>query len=338
MSTLKFKTVKELVNQSYGEYVLNERWKEHRPPEYFEYRRKWYENPEKMIVEEFPIHLDIEVTNYCNLGCTMCPRTILVKEGTFGAVKHIELDFFKQMIDEGAEYGVSSVKFNYLGEPLMHPDIIEMVRYSKEKGIVEVMFNTNGMLLSEKMSQDLLDAGIDSLFVSFDSAYKDKFEEIRVGAKYEKIIENVRKFSELRNSNEKYWHVQFRVSKVIFPGETQKEFEDFIDIFGEYVDAIGFGSLDPVSDTYELEYNPNRRCDQPWQRLFVRQSGVAFPCCLDHRNEYVLGNAKTKSLKEIWDSELYRNLREAHATGRYNEIDICKNCSYLGNGKIKIEN
>ena len=51
---------------------------------YLEYRRRWMENPKNFMVEDFPIHLDIEVTNRCNLKCTFCDKLPYLKPEDFG--------------------------------------------------------------------------------------------------------------------------------------------------------------------------------------------------------------------------------------------------------------
>ena len=43
----------------------------------------WQEIPEKKITTNFPLHLDIETTNVCNLLCPMCPRTIHLANESF---------------------------------------------------------------------------------------------------------------------------------------------------------------------------------------------------------------------------------------------------------------
>lgn len=316
------------VNKSYGEYITNSRWKDHRSPAYHEYRRKWAENPQSMILEQFPLHIDVEITTYCNLSCPMCPRTIKHRDGSLGQVQHIDMELFKKIIDEGSEKGLCSVKFNYLGEPLMHPNVAEMVKYCKDKGILDVMFNTNAVLLNEKMSRNLLDAGIDGLFISFDSHKKEVYEAVRVGAKFEKVIDNIRKFVEIRNSDVRYWGTQIRVSKVVFPNDQEEDIENFIELWKDIVDAVGFGSYMEDLEN-ELPYDASFRCDQPWQRLFIKENGIAFPCCRDNKLNYVVGDANTESISEIWQNEKYRVLREAHASGKYNQIAICSKCTYI---------
>ncbi len=337
MSKVKISKVNEFINKSYGEHVIRDSWKTYRSNEYHKYRKKWNELPLNMIVSDFPIHLDIEVTSFCNLACPFCPRTIQLKEGTFPSVKHIDLNLYKKLIKEGAEKGLASVKLNYLGEPLMHPDIIEIIRFTKEQGIVEVMFNTNGVLLTEEMGRTLLEAGIDSLFISFDSAYKDRYEECRIGAKYETVLNNVKGFCDIKNSDERFRHVQVRVSKVIFPDENEQDIKAYIDLWEDKVDAVGFASLRDETIEHEFEYDPSLRCDQPWQRIFVRQDGVTFPCCADNKNKYSLGNAKENTISEMWHSHKLNALRNAHANARYNKIEICKNCTYLCSSKVKVD-
>lgn len=333
---ITIKKAREFINKSYGEYTIRDTWKKHRTQAYHDYRNRWSENPINMIVEEYPIHLDLEITSYCNLACPMCPRTIQIAEGTFPSIQHMNLDLYKKLIKEAGENGVASLKLNYLGEPLMHPEIVEVVRYAKEQGIIEVMFNTNGVMLREKMAYDLLDAGIDSIFVSFDSAYKDIYESIRIGAKYETVLENVKRFADIKNSDEKYNHVQLRVSKVVFPEETPEDLKAYIELWEDKVDAIGFASLRDETIDYNFDYDASLRCDQPWQRIFVRQDGVTFPCCADNYNRYKLGDANTQTIKEMWTGYALNHLRQKHAEGKYNEIDICKNCTYLCSSKVEV--
>ncbi len=66
-------------NETYKEIVYRDDWKRHRPPEYAAYRELWDDVPRNKIELDFPIHLDIETTNICNLLCPMCTRTEMVE-------------------------------------------------------------------------------------------------------------------------------------------------------------------------------------------------------------------------------------------------------------------
>jgi radical SAM protein with 4Fe4S-binding SPASM domain len=249
------------------------------------------------------------------------------------------VELFKKIVAEGGRKGLASIKLNYLGEPLMHPQVIEMVRFAKEQGITEVMFNTNGVLLSAETSAELLEAGIDSLFISFDSADKARYEEIRKGATFEKVLANVKNFYDLRNRDPRYRHVQIRVSKVVFFNEDRHDdLQAFIDLWRDKADAIGFCScLDLANPSKAEESSIPLCCDQPWQRMLIREDGKAYPCCSDSIYEYCIGDANIQTIEEMWNGPENTKLREAHLGGKYREIDACRKCAYLPVSKVILD-
>ena len=89
-------------NATYGE-IRNDPskkmlWEELRSPEYWDYRRKWVEYPKRFHAGEFPLCLDIETTNVCNLDCVMCSRTILIARKTFSKLGFLEFDTYQKVI------------------------------------------------------------------------------------------------------------------------------------------------------------------------------------------------------------------------------------------------
>ena len=148
-------------------------------PKYSEYRRQWLENPKNLIVSDFPINLDIEVTTRCNLRCTFCDKLPLLTKNQIG---DMDFELYKKILDEGAENGLCAVKLSYRGEPLLHKQIAEMISYAKKKGMLDIYFNTNGMLLTKEMSLNLMDAGLDRISVSIEGTDPVKFEQERRGA------------------------------------------------------------------------------------------------------------------------------------------------------------
>ena len=78
-----------------------EKWEERRSPEYKDYRLQWYTNPKNNIVNNYPIHLDIEATSACNFLCTMCPRTEMIENKKFWKVENFDLETYKMIISDG---------------------------------------------------------------------------------------------------------------------------------------------------------------------------------------------------------------------------------------------
>jgi radical SAM protein with 4Fe4S-binding SPASM domain len=317
--------------QYYHEFKTNEsNWAEFRSKEYWEYRKKWTDIPQSMTVTDFPIHLDIETTSYCNLECKMCARTILMNEGTDyirGQDVEFPMDKYKEIIDEGAGNGLCSVKLQYNGEPLADSKIVERVKYAKDKGILDVMFNTNATLLTEEMSWKLLEAGLDDIFFSAESIDPETYNKIRVGADFHQVVANIKKFMQVKKEG-KFDHVQTRISSIRFPNTKEEEVEEYKNFWLPIVGSVGY--IDWVNQSTgknEFEqYNPDFVCAQPFQRLFILYEGSCTPCCIDVRKSYSLGSIYENTVKDIWHGEKLTKLRELHMAGKYRDVEMCRKC------------
>lgn len=313
-------------NKTYKEITYNTTWEENRPQEYFEYRENWVKYPKEKIVSSFPLHIDIETTNVCNLKCPMCPRTIMLDKKQFPSQGYMTDEEYKNIIDQAVSNGVKSIKLNYLGEPLLHPSVVWQVQYAKEQGIIDVMMNSNGDLLTKEMSKNLLDAGLDKLFISFDSISPDIYEVQRKGTNLGKVIDNVYNFTLLRNKE--YPNTHIRLSMVMYKtAEYQAQFEGLQVMWKNLVDAVGYG--------FYVEHDDNSQtfpkvegfyCEQLFQRMFLKYNGDVTVCCFDDRDEYVVGKWREEKLKDIWHSKAYQHIRDTHTKGNYCDINMCSKC------------
>lgn len=308
------------------------RWESTLPSEYWEYRRKWEQWPKNHIVGSFPIHLDIEATNACNLKCVMCPRSEMVKAGTLWKVQNIDFDMYKRVIDEGVQNGLCSVKYNYIGEPLLNPRLVEMIEYAKQARVLDVMFNTNATLLDVELSHRLIASGLDKLFFSFDSPYRDDYNRIRAGADYDAVLDNIRRFVEIRE--EMGLVKPFTRASMVYMKDNEGQWEDFRQLFEPIVDAVAYVDYfdhgpqnNPERTIVPIKPKEDRFCcPQLWQRMFIHPDGVVTVCCMDSLRTLQIGNIFEQSVKEIWLSGKYQELRELHASGRRNEIPMCARC------------
>ena len=321
------------INPTYHE-VSNEKareWEKQQSERYKVYRNKWTVNPKNFIVNDAPLHLDIEPTNACNLKCPMCPRTVLLNDENTNSNFHIgsmNMNTFKRIIDEAVDIGVYSVKLNWLGEPLVHSNIVDMVAYAKEKGIIDVMFNTNAVLLTEDISRRLIEAGLDKIFFSFDSPLKEKYEQIRIGAKFEDTLNNIIGFTKIRTEMRKI-HPLTRVSMVLMESN-RGEYDEYIRIFQDIVDTVAYVEYrDPAGNEIDETkvYEQGFACSQLWQRMFIAWDGEVIPCCIDSQRESVMGNINKDTIKDIWNNEVYSKIRKLHKSGMCFEMDLCRKCA-----------
>ena len=137
--------------------------------------------------------LYIEPTNRCNITCRTCMRNTWDEQ-----LGKMSDETFERILDGLQDVSPRPlVFFGGLGEPLFHPKTIEMVERVRALGApVEII--TNGILLNAARSRRLIDAGIDTLWVSLDGSKPENYEDVRLGAELPRVIENLETFRTLR--------------------------------------------------------------------------------------------------------------------------------------------
>ena len=292
---------------------------------YLRYRIKWWLVAKFDIELNAPLHIDIELTEACNLKCVMCVHGI---EGV-PDTGMMDPDLARNVIDQAKLLKIPSVKFNWRGEPGLHKHLVDLVRYAKDAGILDVQINTNGTALSKRRWDQLLDAGIDRVIFSMDGASKETYEAIRVGAKFEHLcsaIEHVLK----KRADHKLTKPEVRLQMVAMKSN-QDDIEKFIADWKDRVDEI---SVKPVTNRGQGDQlaigdfvsTGRKRCNQPWQRLVVARDGKIFPCCSDWNMEFQVGNATTDSLEAVWKGARMNVMRQLNRDKMLDTFEPCKSC------------
>lgn len=68
------------------------------------------------------------------------------------------MDKYQEIVDEGMRYCLGAIRLNDHNEPLLKDDIDKYIKYAKDRGVMDVYLSTNGSLLTEVMSQKLIDS------------------------------------------------------------------------------------------------------------------------------------------------------------------------------------
>lgn len=135
----------------------------------------------------------VEPTTGCNLSCRTCVRHTwdeqigFMKMATYGAL----IQGLKQVPSLGR------VSFWGLGEPLLHPHIVEMVALAKSLGARTDLI-TNGLLLTRELARDLVAAGLDRLTVSIDGISAEANADVRSGADLAAVLRNIEQLQQFR--------------------------------------------------------------------------------------------------------------------------------------------
>lgn len=135
----------------------------------------------------------VEPTDACNLACVTCFRNAWdepmgrMSEATWAAI----LAGLRQLDPPPTVY------FGGIGEPLVHRRTSEWIAQAKAAG-ARVEMITNGTLLSEQRTRELIEAGLDLLWVSIDGASPESYADVRLGAELPNVIANLERFRRLR--------------------------------------------------------------------------------------------------------------------------------------------
>jgi len=144
-----------------------------------------------------PFHVQIDLTNNCNNACIACwcnsPLLENRKISESEKKQYLPLAMVKELITEISSMGATEVYYSGSGEPFMHPDIMEILEYTKKIGLV-CHVNTNFTLLNQDLLDHIIDIGVDFLTVSLWAATADTYIKThanRTKDDFYKIIENL---------------------------------------------------------------------------------------------------------------------------------------------------
>lgn len=300
-------------------------------PEFKKYRQSW-DQAEKGLRPDFPLHLDIDVTTACNLACPMCPA------GNSGHIfpgfkKGLFLDFslYERALKEGGEYGLPSVRLGVTGEPLLLGDIARWVRAARQSGVLDISLITNGQLLRPETSLELIEAGLTRLMISVDAASERVYRQVRPGGQWDLLLKNIDGFLEARAGLKSALPL-LRLSFVEM-GRNLSDRQSFEERFSGLADYLSFQRYLNILGGEETDFRPagslpaavggsKTFCAEPFTRMAVHADGGLFPCCSDFGRLKPIANLASASLFSAWNSKAAAFLTGAEAANH----EPCRVC------------
>jgi MoaA/NifB/PqqE/SkfB family radical SAM enzyme len=293
------------------------------------------------VHKEFPMVVIAEVSSYCNLVCMGCPYKDLSREHGF-----MDFDLFRKVVDEVAPYGVRSW-FHFMGEPLMHPRIFDMIDYAVDAGLGYFGLSTNGLLLDDHNIERLLDSGLQRLEISIDSLDPELFALLRPGGNPNRILKNAHRYFERKYERGDFYPITSVSRRDMM--ENQHERDAFLQHWNGVLEEpdfvlglkwISWGGHEGLdSATYQL---PATRlpCPKLWDTLLVLQDGTVVTCPPKWDAQAVMGNVTNSSIRDIWAGREYVTLRERHLTDDLEGEPVCENCTdwWVSLGMVTYEN
>ncbi|MFH1536888.1 MAG: radical SAM/SPASM domain-containing protein [Patescibacteria group bacterium] len=280
------------------------------------------------FIPDFPITISLELINRCNLNCIMCykkhhtePRAML------------GLEIIKKIMDECREHKMPSMILGLGSETLMYNKVKGVIKKTREAGIQDVFFGTNGVMLSEDIIKSVIKNKISRVEISIDAATAETYNRVRRVPVFEKVEENINKLVELKRK----FNTPLPVIRLCFvvmdineheTGQFIKKWKnkvDYID-FQRFIDFSQVGKPVPPGKI-EKEVIKNSFCSYPFYSLNIWANGDISPCCTYYGKELVIGNIHRDKLKEIWNGEKIKKIREQISLKKFNPV--CQKCLYF---------
>lgn len=248
------------------------------------------------IDKDWPRHLFVEVSAYCNLSCTFCPRE---NQGR----SEMPWEMFTSIIDEASEYGPRSFSLHLFNEPTLYSKWCEAIKYihKRRKGNT-VLLTTNGTTLNSRVD-DLIDANPDLVFWSW-----------RPEAKFTK---------ETKDKLRSWGKFRVRFLSHLTPQEARDEWADWTNLeereihnYGNKIDTKKFGKDDSLPKRWP--------CGHLWLDPAVAYNGKILICCNDSKQEEVIGQYPETSIHDAWNGSKLASIRESHMKGVYS--GVCAGC------------
>jgi radical SAM protein with 4Fe4S-binding SPASM domain len=241
---------------------------------------------------------------------------------------------FTKIIDEIAQENKNTrVWMVFFGEALLlkrkKPSIFDMIIYGKDKGLMDVVLNSNANLLDHKASEGLIRSGLDAIYIGIDAFKPKTYGKIRVGGNYEKAVKNTIRLIELKrlmNSDKPEVFVQF-----VEMDCNKDEKKDFIEFWKKQGAIIKIrpkvswaGQID--APNLLLDNKDRWPCHWAMQTMSITDTGKVVTCAVDLDAKFVAGDVNEQSLKEIWNRKL-KELRRLHTIKFFEGLpDHCRNC------------
>jgi MoaA/NifB/PqqE/SkfB family radical SAM enzyme len=189
---------------------------------------------------------------------------------------------------------------------------------------------TNASLFDKRLSEEIIFAGLDEMFISFDAAEKETYEAIRKGLDFDRVSKGIETFLEVRaTAGQKKPKVHFAYTCMDL---NRQEIHKFKSRWKDRVDSIGIFDVCDWADQKRVDseiyrFKKKWPCAYLWKTMFILWNGDVSICCLDFNGKVTFGNAVKESIIKIWKNEPFRRARELHLGANFNHIPLCAQCT-----------
>ena len=269
-------------------------------------------------------HIGLELTNYCNLACWMCPHSEMER-----SIGFMDMDLIRNLSKQFADIGIDFIVLHGIGESILHKhlrEILEVIRKDSPK--IRLRMSTNASFLTVERFQKL-EGLLDELVVSIDGTDQITQSKHRSGSDYFQVVENVQKvLAYKRDSKTPRPQLEIRMIDLGQGEMVKSKFKNFWSnqVYGKdrvYITpSTSFGGqVDSINKRI-------KSCSFISHYSLIHWNGDVTTCCWDAHGKNIVGNLKNKKLEELFlgpKFSAYRTMHENKTLQKQKEL-LCHTC------------
>jgi radical SAM protein with 4Fe4S-binding SPASM domain len=274
---------------------------------------------------EFPKVLLIDTISHCNLRCSMCPHKEMNRKPGV-----MTWELYQKIIDEIAvNRPDAQIWITFFGEGMILKDLPDKIQYARDKGLSNILLNSNGNLINTGYSKRLIEAGLNGLYVGIDAMKKETYEKIRVGGNLEKVTKGVLEYKKMLDEfGQENQRVVVQFVEMDINASEAKDFVRFWYDENRIVCKVRpMVSWAGKVEAENLVKNVNRLpCYWAMNTINITDRGQVALCSVDLECRVPMGEVINHTIKEVWTTSL-REFRNLHRDSNWNGLpEMCRNC------------
>jgi radical SAM protein with 4Fe4S-binding SPASM domain len=280
----------------------------------------------------FPTVIEYQPYSICNANCSYCPVGSLSRVKKQKG-KEISKEVFKMIIEQTKGRLLERISPHLNCEPLLCKNLPNQIRQWKESHPeAKVEFSTNAVFLTEKYYGQLVESGLDEMYIHFMGISKE-YHEGAMQTNYDRVkknIELVLNFKKQHNDSLKLSIFSHRLR-----GASLRQWYEFAQEWREKGLNVTLGPLwnraGNCGEKFEeksmgLRNNHDSPCAKPFRQIAIECDGNVILCSLDYDYKNKFGNIVEQTIEDIWNGELMCHYRKGHNSKSLKELHLCKDC------------
>lgn len=290
-----------------------------------------------------PVVMTFELINECNARCGVCrtPEGAIIDRNPHGAgytfqTGSMPFEMYTAIIDQVQRQLVIAVLY-VNGEPLLYEPLFRAIRYATERRVA-TMISTNGFLLSEERSRQLLDSGLDFIKIAI-SGFSPETARIQHRAgDIERVKKEVRTLARFNRERGERLIIMMDYISYRYNDHELEEARRYCEELGIIFNIrpgihMGVEDIEPPPPPIPEGFDPGL-CDWPWKILAVNWNGDLMACC-DHLmwsgapvyTRFIPGETQ---IETVWNSPNVCAFRKMLVTNGRRAIPACAECCRKG--------